>query len=168
MTVRTPQRGQPVTAEWARAVVAAINANRVTAGEGLRETGGPNGKVLSLAPVRRAVTQGAAPAAGYPRPFDIGVADGMARVSNAIFQLGDVVLGSAGGPREIELPGSASTLYALLTVVNSGGAPVMTDWQLSYSPGPAGGGAFPLALYRLSAAGEVLVDLRGSAVVMYK
>ncbi|MCL2464717.1 MAG: hypothetical protein FWF28_06585 [Micrococcales bacterium] len=155
--LREPQKGQPVTADWAREVVRAVRRNTVIAGEGLRIFSGDAGTTVSLMPQRRQ-PGAAAPAGGYPRPFDIGVEAGVVRVSNVVWQAGDGVRTGADG--QIGLPGSPSVLYALIPT-GSGAV------GFSYSPGTSGGQFFPLALYRLDVDGSVLLDLRGSQVVMY-
>ena len=47
-----PRRGDPVTADWARRVAAALRSLRLRGGPGVRVTTGPDGTTVSAAPGR--------------------------------------------------------------------------------------------------------------------
>ena len=158
--LREPQKGQALTADWGISIVRALRKQRVIEGLGIRVTGGPNGVIISVIPQNTPPSRPGA-SGGYPRPFDISMADGQVVISNLYYQVGDVVK-SAVGTLQTALPGSASVLYVLLPTTNNG------QLQLAYDANTMGGLFFPVALYRLGATGEVLLDMRGSQIVMYK
>ena len=49
---KEPMPGDPLDADWGRAVARALRSQRVSAGPGLRASQGPDGTTLSLAPGR--------------------------------------------------------------------------------------------------------------------
>lgn len=51
---KEPMPGDPLDADWGRAVARALRSQRVSAGPGLRASQGPDGTTLSLAPERGA------------------------------------------------------------------------------------------------------------------
>ncbi len=51
---KEPMPGDPLDADWGRAVARALRSQRVSAGPGLRASQGPDGTTLSLAPARGA------------------------------------------------------------------------------------------------------------------
>lgn len=50
---REPERGDSITADWARKVARALRALRLTAGPGIRIHAGPDGTTVSAAPGKR-------------------------------------------------------------------------------------------------------------------
>ena len=57
---KEPERGDRITADWARRVARALRALRLTAGPGIRIHAGPDGTTVSAAPAKRAGAEGGA------------------------------------------------------------------------------------------------------------
>ena len=56
---REPRRGDPLDADWGRAVARALRSQRVSSGPGLRVSSGPDGTTISRAPGRGAKKEAA-------------------------------------------------------------------------------------------------------------
>ena len=168
--LREPQKGQPITADWGREVVKAIRENVVIGGKGIRVAAGPSGVVISAVPDNTPAPRAAA--GGHPRPFDLTVEDGFVKLSNAFIQIGDGLHnGGLGVQLQTALPPGPQDLYLMIQRTGTGGGAAVTlslAWAAAGGrPDTADGMLFPVALYRLDAAGKVLCDYRGMAAVMY-
>lgn len=121
--IRELQKGDRLTADWARGLVRALRRCRITAGHGLRATETPDGTVISLA---QPLSPGRRPDQ-RPRPFDLRrVASGLSVYMPTWYRNGLLVPPAAGLTDDPDMAGwclvpassgalsSAAYIYAYL------------------------------------------------------
>lgn len=147
--IRDPQKGDRLTADWARGLVRALRRCRVTAGHGLRLTETPNGAVISLA---QPLSPGRRPDQ-RPRPFDLRrVATGLAVYMPTWYRNGLLVPPAAGLTDDPDMPGW------LLVPSSSGALTSAADVYAYLQPAAGADKAWPI-----TAAAELHIGLADNA-----
>lgn len=157
--LKIPHKGMEVKGDDLREVVLAVIENNVTAGIGLIEQQTPNGKILSL---RQQQSRPYTASISTPKTFDLAPGSaGKLKLVRCYYQLSNKFVFCSSQP---EFTPAAGALYAVIdTSVEAGSVTAVMNFV--YDPNVPE--KFPIGLYILDSAGEVVCDLRGSQVVIY-